>query len=139
MYILKHTSDQNIQRHPPSAVKNVEKNSSVLWVLPITEKNTMISLDSTAVNVTTLFIQIFMKNTFLYPTVLKTMLLSVKFGPRLNPILNWEIRKKLSYLHNHQEDPSSVQGVLQHVPHEHGEAGEEGVEAPVLWLDGHWT
>ena len=35
-------------------------------------------------------IQIFMKNTFLYPTVLKTMLLSVKFGPRLNPILNWE-------------------------------------------------
>ena len=90
MYILKHTSDQNIQRHPTSAVKNVEKNSSVLWVLPITEKNTMISLDSTAVNVTTLFIQIFMKNTFLYPTVLKTMLLSVKFGPRLNPILNWE-------------------------------------------------
>jgi len=52
-----------------------------------------------------------------------------------------------SYLHNHchqdvrecSEDPSSVQGVLQHVPHEHGEAGEEGVEAPVLWLDGHWT
>ena len=35
-----------------------------------------------------------------------------------------EIRKKLSYLHNHQEDPSSVQGVLQHVPHEHGEASK---------------